>query len=128
MIYKTTEKEREACKKWRTENPGRYKYLMYRGVAEHKKICFDFTYEEFMEYWGMDCHYCGEKIDTIGLDRIDVSDGYFKGNVVTACSTCNLMKKMLTEETFVSQCKKVVEHYENLKVKNINQASRKTTA
>lgn len=69
-----------------------------------------------MKFWKKPCHYCGYAIFTIGLDRIDNSDGYRIGNVVSCCSLCNRSKNNLSAEKFISQCAQVaIRHAPNVR-------------
>lgn len=53
---------------------------------------------EFEAFWDQPCHYCGDPIETIGLDRVDNAQGYVSGNVVACCAECNRMKVTLTTQ------------------------------
>jgi hypothetical protein len=68
------------------------------------------TLQEFINFWQKDCTYCGDKIETIGLDRINSDVGYIKGNVVPCCKHCNWMKNKNSPEFFLNHCKKVANH------------------
>lgn len=71
------------------------------------------------------CHYCG--IDTPtnhrvdrngssfkynGIDRVDNNRGYTPDNVVTACSFCNLAKREMTRDEFITWARRLVAHSE----------------
>ena len=74
---------------------------------------FTISLEEFIVFWNKNCFYCGDKIDGIGLDRIDSNTGYEIENVVSCCRKCNMMKATSTYSFFINQCKKIVEHHNN---------------
>lgn len=76
----------------------------YRGSAKARGHAFALSKAEFMEFWQKPCHYCAGPIDTVGLDRVDNSRGYERGNVVPCCQTCNLMKRDLTADDFIARC------------------------
>lgn len=78
-------------------------------VAKKKTrvLSFDLTFDEFVTYWKQPCFYCGGDVETIGLDRVDNSLGYTKGNVVSCCHVCNWMKRDMSREDFVSHCTKI---------------------
>lgn len=97
------------------------KYLRYKSGAKQRGISFELTSEEFGQFWQKPCHYCGDKISTICLDRVDNSKGYIMGNVVPCCVRHNRMKLTMSVEEFVEACKKVVEHFEG----NVNQKQEK---
>lgn len=57
-------------------------------------------------------HTCSDKVLRInGIDRIDSSKGYIKGNCVSCCTTCNYAKNTMTIEQFKTWIKQVYEHY-----------------
>jgi hypothetical protein len=56
-----------------------------------------------------DCYYCG-KAPANGIDRIDSSRKYEKGNVVSCCSTCNYGKREMSTDEFLSWIRRVYEH------------------
>jgi hypothetical protein len=103
----------------------RYCKLKYRHKkvlkSEKEVICF----RQFKMIFSSKCFYCnskhsfvikdisennyGEKIsDTIvkcnGIDRIDSSKGYTKGNVVTCCKNCNVAKAEMSTIEFYKYC------------------------
>ena len=47
------------------------RYARYKGSAKEKGLEFELSILEFLSFWKKSCHYCGEDIKTIGLDRID---------------------------------------------------------
>ena len=92
------------------------RFIVYRNRAKHRKIAFDLTLEIFNEYWQKPCYYCGNKIDTIGLDRINNDIGYLEDNIVSCCRECNIMKRAMTQKHFINQCKKISNRFFNHKV------------
>ena len=69
------------------------------------------------------CFYCGNKPNqTIkakghngdfvynGIDRIDSSKGYVKGNVVPCCGRCNEAKMAISHKEFLSWVEQVYSH------------------
>lgn len=60
-------------------------FYRYKKGALKRGHAFDLTFEQFMSFWGLPCTYCGEDIDTIGLDRRDNDLGYSTQNIVTCC-------------------------------------------
>jgi len=66
--------------------------------------------EEFEEIYFGDCYYGLSRPHVArGVDRIDSSKGYIKGNVRSVCVAHNRMKLDSSEEDFVEYCKEVVE-------------------
>ena len=86
------------------------KYASYKGHSRNKRRdLFSLSKDEFMLFWQKPCFYCDEKIEAIGLDRVDSSKGYFLGNVVSCCRVCNQAKSDRTQQEFINKCRKVVE-------------------
>jgi len=84
------------------------KFIVYKNNARSRGYDFDLTFEEFKSFWNKDCYYCGDEIEGIGLDRIKNSIGYKVYNIVACCKTCNMMKWILSADSFISHCKKVI--------------------
>lgn len=70
-----------------------YKYSHYKSGAERRNIVFNLTFEEFMSFWQQPCHYCGNQIATVGIDRKYNSQGYNIENCVPCCTSCNTKLK-----------------------------------
>jgi len=77
------------------------------GAKRTNKV-WSLSFNEFKKFWQKPCYYCGGKIETIGLDRIDNQRGYFLDNVVPCCYPCNSMKGKLSKDEFIKSCKKIV--------------------
>lgn len=88
------------------------KYRSYKASAKKRNLDFDLTLNDFKWFWQKPCYYCNDKIEIIGIDRIDNSKGYIKDNVVSCCLTCNKAKLCLSEKGFIEHCYKVVRNYE----------------
>jgi|SRR3989338_1466981 len=84
------------------------KYNLYKKGADKREIPFTLTFDQFLSFWQNPCFYCGSTIATIGLDRLDNSNGYLVGNVVPCCFWCNRMKNKDSAPDFISRCFKVV--------------------
>ena len=84
------------------------KYRDYKLGAKYRKIEFNLSYEDFKNFWQKSCYYCGEKIEKIGLDRIDNEKGYLIENIVSCCKICNLMKRSSSKDDFLNQCQKII--------------------
>lgn len=82
-------------------------YLRYQQGARKRKLPFELTQEQFNWFWQKPCTYCGDTIKYIGLDREDSSGGYHMSNVCSCCTECNLMKRKMPMEKFISHCKKI---------------------
>jgi Zn finger protein HypA/HybF involved in hydrogenase expression len=82
-------------------------FLGYKHGALKRNLEFELTKEDFKELWNKSCYYCGDTIETIGIDRRDNNKGYVSNNIVPCCPTCNYMKHKLDEETFLQKCIKI---------------------
>lgn len=85
----------------------RGRFTWYRAGARQRKLIFVLTFDQFKSFWKKPCTYCGAAIETIGLDRVDNSQGYTLKNVAACCGVCNLMKRAASAEEFISHCRRV---------------------
>lgn len=81
----------------------------YKGNAKARGHFFILTREQFRQFWGKSCSYCGGGIPTLGIDRVDSSLGYHIDNVVSCCAVCNRMKLAHDKPFFLFHCRKIVE-------------------
>ena len=89
-------------------------FAIYRYSAKVRNLPFTLELQDFENWCGKtSCHYCGEFIPTIGIDRIDNSPliGYTKENIVACCSICNRFKMDLTVEEFKKQVKLIFHNF-----------------
>jgi hypothetical protein len=86
----------------------RGRFCAYGNNAEQRGLVFALTFEQFEVFWQKPCTYCHAQVALIGLDRVDNEKGYVPGNVVSCCAVCNYMKRGLTHEAFVAQCRRIV--------------------
>jgi hypothetical protein len=100
------EKERERNRKRCKTLKG--KFNRYKSGAKERGIPFELTLEDFEFFWQKPCDYCGDPIETIGLDRVDSSKGYTIDNVAPCCSFCNYSKKSHSLKEYIEHCKRVV--------------------
>ena len=107
------EKNKEAIsayqKEYRETIKGRFK--KYQFSANSRGYDFPITLDEFSTFWQKPCHYCGDAIETIGLDRIDNNIGYNLDNLVSCCTFCNLAKLDWTEEYFLDKIRKIAHRH-----------------
>jgi len=82
-------------------------YTRYKSEARTRKIAWQLTFDQFMEFWQKPCYYCGDSIDTVGLDRFHNSVGYTNANVVPCCSFCNSAKNKHSYEMFLHKINKI---------------------
>lgn len=91
---------------WRQTFKGRLQ--SYKRAAKKRNFEWLLTDDEFKSLWQKPCSYCGEKIETIGIDRLDSTTGYVLNNCVSCCSTCNTMKLDMTKEEFIFKIKQIL--------------------
>lgn len=91
------------------------KFSEKKNDARKRDLCFELTFEQFMEFWNVPCNYCGTEIETIGIDRIDNTLGYTYENCAPCCAICNRMKLCLTREEFLEHIKKICRNQEGSK-------------
>ena len=99
----------------------KYRGYLARAKAHKKNIEFALTKEEFKEIVKQPCHYCRTENSSRtmakptangafvsnGIDRIDSSLGYIKGNCLPCCTICNVMKNDLSYQDFLSHIRKI---------------------
>lgn len=85
------------------------KYNYTKNTSKTRGLEFNFTREEYFQVISSTCHYCGDffKSSGSGLDRVDNSKGYIKGNVVSCCKECNQMKADLSTDQFFVNITKI---------------------
>lgn len=84
----------------------RKRYLTYKDDEEYKKKRKERLYE---------CFYCRQVVTPtgIGLDRIDNGKGYSVDNVVSCCSSCNIVRnRILTHQETIVAMNAVLAHRE----------------
>ena len=86
------------------------RYNTYKKGALDRGYVFSLTFEQFVQFWQKPCIYCGDKIKTIGLDRIDNNRGYEIDNITSCCSRCNRMKLAYTKQQFLEHIQKIAEY------------------
>ena len=59
---------------WGQKPKGRYSLI--KAQAKTRGYEFNLTKDEFMNYWGKECYYCGISMHGVGLDRKDNSRLY----------------------------------------------------
>jgi hypothetical protein len=95
-------------KEWRKTLKGRY--FSYKRGAISRKLSWNLDLLLFESYWGKPCSYCGDEIETIGLDRIINSIGYEPDNIIPCCTTCNRMKMNMNKDVFLRHISKITKH------------------
>ena len=88
-----------------------FKYKQYITNAKKRNINFSLSLEYFINnFWKKTCFYCGNLIETAGVDRMDSSKGYEQDNCVPCCEHCNMMKQSDKVSDFFSHIKQIYKH------------------
>ena len=95
----------------------------YKHNAKKERHEFSLTEDEFRDLVLCNCCYCGRppynesknsynngNFKYTGIDRIDNTKGYVKGNVRPCCKQCNYIKSNYGTEDFLSHVKTIYEH------------------
>lgn len=106
-IKATSEDAKKYNKEYYSSKKGRYNKYKHAYSVMGRDIKFNLTYEEFITFWQKPCYYCGSEIETIGIDRVDNKKDYDMENLIPCCWICNRMKSDLSQEDFISHCKKI---------------------
>lgn len=106
--YQNKEKVLNTSANWRKSTLNGRMSSYIRG-AQKRNIEWGLSIEEFSSLWGLPCFYCGDKIETIGIDRVDSKKGYNIKNVVPCCTHCNIMKMHYTQKEFLNKIKQIYE-------------------
>lgn len=109
------EKRRKSTHEWHLLNKDKVlkrnkvikvRFLNAKSQAKYRKIYFDLTLEQYIDFINKGCYYCGESLlesTAIGLDRInnDKSIGYRIDNLLPCCGLCNQTRgdRWTVEET-----------------------------
>jgi len=87
-----------------------FRYKEYKKGADQRNLSFSITIDEFITFWGKPCHYCGDKILSIGLDRVDNNLGYELSNIKACCFPCNQMKSNKNLDEWIDRMKKIIKN------------------
>lgn len=87
----------------------------YQRHAYEKGLKFDESNTETVIKMFYDsCYYCERSyngINSNGIDRINNGKGYYINNVVSCCTTCNMMKNVLDFNTFIERIVHILSLY-----------------
>ena len=86
---------------WCKNNPIAVQWACYRTNAKKRNLSFELEREVFENLLLSKCTYCGLE-NCFGIDRKDNSKGYTKENSTPCCKICNLAKRELSIEDFLS--------------------------
>lgn len=107
-------RESIATREWQIRNPIWAARITYTTRCKRKGIEFRLSHEQFERLLGEDCYYCGALPNPLNtVDRIDSKQGYFVGNVITACNDCNRAKMDRSLFQFEEWLMKIHRYYFN---------------
>lgn len=86
----------------------RGKLAQYKCSAKKRGLSFDLDIESFKTFWQKPCHWCGDEITTIGVDRIDNTIGYTLENCAPCCSMCNYIKQEYQPQEWLAHMLKIL--------------------
>jgi len=86
------------------------KFQAYKEKAQARGFDFDISFDGFQFFWQKPCSYCGSKIETVGIDRVDNNKGYDINNCVPCCEVCNKMKWKNSKDFWLEHVKKILKH------------------
>jgi len=90
------------------------KYYSYKYNSNKKNRDFELTQKEFFDLiLNHRCFWCGgfDGKFLLGIDRLDSTKGYIKGNCVPCCFSCNKMKGVLSDGEFLYKINKISEKW-----------------
>jgi hypothetical protein len=104
------------------KDPVTYMFKSYKNGAIKRKLDFLLTREEFESFIYKKCFYCGTEpaLRTVaknctivcnGIDREDNCKGYYKGNCLSCCKICNVMKSSMSRDEFVLHCMQISKRF-----------------
>lgn len=98
----------------------------YKRAARKRGYEFEISKDYFKEITSKNCYYCNSEPSMYwrsrktkgiipeflynGIDRIDNSVGYVKGNIVPCCKFCNRAKGIFSKDFFMDKVKMIYEH------------------
>jgi hypothetical protein len=104
---------------------------VYKNSAIKRKHTWNLSISAAKYLFESDCYYCGTAPNQIsaprsgsgdpnyapnvfiynGIDRIDNTEGYIDGNVVTCCGMCNTMKRHYSIDEFLAKVRAIYERH-----------------
>jgi hypothetical protein len=88
------------------------KYHKYKSGATVRNLPFNLTKSEFKSIIARPCHYCGINGPN-GIDRKNNYLGYTLDNSLPCCSICNIAKRDMNYETFITYLHRISTFYKN---------------
>lgn len=114
--YNAKEENKEKRREYQRTSSKNH-FGVYKRGAKSRNLVFNLTFEEFMTFWQQPCFYCGDSIETVGLDRINNAKGYELHNLVPCCYRCNWSKSNQSIESWLNFIKQISQHFEKIQQK-----------
>ena len=105
-------------------------FSKHAAKRHNPPVEFTLTREQYKALIDGECFYCGrdkvdyrhisgpknsvhigKKYECVGIDRKDSFKGYTPDNCVPCCQECNLMKRTLSVNNFISKCKIIAQRF-----------------
>jgi hypothetical protein len=115
-IYRETNKDKINEHRKRTKYVYKKRYTSLKSQAKNRGLEVGLNFEEYEKIAKNPCHYCNDEFGEAtraggGLDRLDNSIGYMKGNVVSCCRICNSLKlNIFTEQETLIAVKAILDY------------------
>jgi len=84
------------------------RFSVIKSQAKIRGKEFNLTKEYVEPLFKAPCYYCGDKTESLNLDRVDNSKGYVIGNVVSCCNMCNRIKSTMTLDEMLIHINKII--------------------
>lgn len=110
-VKNNPEKVKEIQNKY--EKQPKAKLRTTKHGAKKRNYEYALSDELFYKIISLPCMYCGS-MENIGIDRKDNSIGYTSENSAPCCTTCNMMKKVLSVNDFLSHVQKIHNHQQTI--------------
>ena len=96
-------------------------FRSYKNGAKNRGYHFELSMDDFRKLTKQNCYYCGDIPSLVysikanntkeyvynGVDRVDNTKGYIKGNVVPCCGMCNKLKSDFNLSGFLSKIERI---------------------
>lgn len=93
-------------------------YCMLKNRSKSRGLAVEISKDDVLSMMEQECFYCGlppsnistrygRKVAYSGIDRMNNSKGYIKGNVVACCKACNVAKNYYSTEEYIERCEGV---------------------
>ena len=83
------------------------RFTEYKRRASKKELSFEITKQDFDDICSQSCEYCGRESkdgNINGIDRKDNDIGYQGNNCIACCYQCNISKRDIPYDVYISKC------------------------